>query len=59
MGSGHMETKTFISEDNIFIRLRGVLTPAEKKLSGTDEYKGRELIKQIRLELIEKARPFL
>ena len=59
MGRGPEETKTIIFDENIFIRLRGVLTPAEKKLAGSDDYRGRELIKQVRLELIEKARPLL
>ncbi len=59
MGRGPEETKTIIFDENIFIRLRGVLTPAEKKLAGSDNYRGRELIKQVRLELIEKARPLL
>ena len=59
MGRGPEETKTIIFDDNIFIRLRGVLTPAEKKLASTDESRGRDLIKQVRLELIEKARPLL
>jgi len=59
MGRGPEETKTFIIEDTVFVRLRGVLTPAEKKLAGTDESRGRDLIKQVRLELIEKARPLL
>lgn len=59
MGRGPEETKTYIIEDTVFVRLRGVLTPAEKKLAGTDETRGRDLIKQVRLELIEKARPLL
>ena len=59
MGRGPEETKTIIIDDNIFIRLRGVLTPAEKKLASTDNYRGRDLIKQVRQELIEKARPLL
>ncbi len=59
MGRGPEETKTIIFDDNIFVRLRGVLTPAEKKLAVSDDYHGRGLIKQIRQELIEKARPLL
>ncbi len=59
MGRGPEETKTIIFDENIFIRLRGVLTPAEKKLAASDNYRGRELIKEVRLELIEKARPLL
>lgn len=59
MGRGPEETKTVIFDDNIFIRLRGVLTPAEKMLASTDNIRGRGLIKQVRQELIEKARPLL
>lgn len=60
MGRGPMEAKTFIFDDQIFIRLRGVLTPAEKQLAQSDtSAQGRSLIKQVRRELIEKARPLL
>jgi uncharacterized protein YbcI len=39
------------------VRLRGVLTPAEGRLAGVDGTpEGRELVKQVRRELIEKAR---
>jgi uncharacterized protein YbcI len=60
MGRGPDEARTFIFEDMILIRLRGVLTPAEKhlaKVSSGDT--GRTLIKQVRKELIEKARALL
>lgn len=57
MGRGPEESKTFIIEDNVFVRLRGVLTPAEKHLAQTeDSVTGRKLIKEVRQELIEKAR---
>ena len=60
MGRGPEETKTYIIGDMVLIRLRGVLTPAEKQLANTNEYhKGRSLIKQVRLELLEKARMLL
>lgn len=60
MGRGPEEAKTFIFDDTVFIRLRGVLTPAEKQLANTeDNQKGRSLIKEVRLELLEKARPLL
>ncbi len=60
MGRGPEETRTFIVEDMIVVRLRGVLTPAEKNLAGIDpESHGRTLIKQVRVELLEKARPLL
>ncbi len=60
MGRGPEEARTFIFEDIIFVRLKGVLTPAEKQLANTeDNQKGRTLIKQVRQELLEKARPLL
>jgi uncharacterized protein YbcI len=57
MGRGPEESKTFIIEDNVFVRLRGVLTPAEKQLAKAENtVTGRKLIKEVRQELIEKAR---
>lgn len=57
MGRGPVETKTHIIEDLIFIRFKGVLTPAEKQLAKSAE--GAELIKRTRLRLVEGARPLL
>ncbi|MGM0462419.1 MAG: DUF2294 domain-containing protein [Fibrobacterota bacterium] len=60
MGRGPEDTRTLIFDDIIFVRLRGVLTPAEKQLANTeDSQQGRSLIKQVRQELLEKARPLL
>ncbi len=60
MGRGPDETKTYILEDMVVIRLRRVLTPAEQQLAKAgDDARGRTLIKQVRTELIEKARPLL
>lgn len=60
MGRGPEEAKTIIFDDVVFVRLKGVLTPAEKQLASTeDNQKGRSLIKQVRQELVEKARPLL
>jgi uncharacterized protein YbcI len=60
MGRGPDETKTYYLDDIIVVRLQRVLTPAEKQLAKTDESsKGRALVKQIRTELLEKARPLL
>ncbi|MCK5075515.1 MAG: DUF2294 domain-containing protein, partial [Calditrichia bacterium] len=57
LGRGPKEARTFIIEDIILIRLKGVLTPAEKKLSMNKE--GAQLIKQMRRRLIESSRPLL
>jgi uncharacterized protein YbcI len=57
LGRGPEEAKTFIIDNSVFVRLRGVLTPGEKQLAKADETgTGRVLIKQVRQELIEKAR---
>ena len=57
MGRGPMETKAYIMKDMVFVRLKGVLTPAEEQLSKTAE--GAELIKKTRIQLIEGARTLL
>ena len=60
MGRGPEETKTYLLDDLIIVRLHGVLTPAERQLARSDsEGHGRALIKQVRMELLEKARPLL
>ncbi len=61
MGRGPDETKTYILGDMVIVRLRGVLTPAEKQLAKSDDSlnKGRALIKQVRIELLENARLLL
>ena len=60
MGRGPEETKTYIIDDMIVIRLQRVLTPAEQQLAeANDETTGRTLIKRVRTELLEKARPLL
>lgn len=60
MGRGPLETKTYLIEDMIIVRLRGVLTKAEHALVKSDRnIRARELIKQVRIELIENGRPFL
>ncbi|MFN2350326.1 MAG: DUF2294 domain-containing protein [Kiritimatiellia bacterium] len=58
MGRGPEEARTYVIDDLIIVRLRGVLTPAEKQLARS-EGQGRALIKQVRMELLEKARPLL
>jgi uncharacterized protein YbcI len=60
MGRGPLETRTYIVNDMVITRLRGVLTRAEIKLVKSERNpRGRELIKQVRTELIENARPLL
>ena len=60
MGRGPDETKTHIIGDMIVVRLKGVLTPAEKQLAkATDSSQGRMLIKRVRIELLENAKDLL
>lgn len=47
-------------DDMVLIRVRGVLTTAEQKLAEVEQRsRGRDLIKQLRLELIKHRRPYL
>jgi uncharacterized protein YbcI len=60
MGRGPLETKTYIVDDMVITRLKGVLTKGEIQLIRDNKNsKGRELIKQVRIELLENARPIL
>lgn len=60
MGRGPLETRTFILENMVIVRLKGVLTKAELQLANTENTdRGRKLIKDMRIELIEKGRPLL
>ncbi len=51
MGRGPVEAKTHIVQDVVIIRLKGVLTPAERQLA--EDGAGIQLIKQIRAKLLE------
>ena len=57
MGRGPMECKAYIIDDMILLRLKGVLTPAEKQLAKNPA--GTELIKKVRANLLEQARAML
>ncbi len=60
MGRGPLETKAYIIDDLVLVRLRNVLTQAELKLAGSCESKdGRELVKRVRITLLEQGRPLL
>lgn len=60
MGRGPEEAKSYLVEDMVVVRLRGVLTPAERQLARSDSNEqGRNLIKQVRMELLERGRPLL
>ena len=57
LGRGPVESRVYIIDDMILVRLRGVLTPAESKLALNPE--GHELIKQVRRQLLEGSRSIL
>jgi uncharacterized protein YbcI len=57
MGRGPKEARSYIIDDMVLVRLKGVLTPAEQQLAKTSE--GSELVKKMRATLIEKAKPLL
>jgi uncharacterized protein YbcI len=60
MGRGPLETRTYLLDDLVLVRLKGVLTPAEIKLAETtDRQRGRYLLKQVRQELLDHGRPIL
>jgi uncharacterized protein YbcI len=60
MGRGPVDTRTYIIDDMVLVRLRGVLTPAEQQLVAVeDPGRGRQLVKQMRMELLENARTLL
>ncbi len=60
MGRGPLETKTYLLDDMVLVRLKNVLTTAELKLAEAEErHQGRELIKQARQKLLEHGRPLL
>ncbi len=60
MGRGPLETKTYLLDDLVLVRLKNVLTAAELKLAEAEErHQGRELIKQARQKLLEHGRPLL
>jgi len=54
MGRGPEEVKAFIIRDLVVIRLKGVLTPAERQLAKTPE--GVDMVKRLRQTLIAQGR---
>src|SRR5271166_4998851 len=60
MGRGPRDIRAHLVGDLLVVRLRGVLTAAEQQLVRTlPAEKGRDLLKQVRAQLIETARPVL
>jgi uncharacterized protein YbcI len=60
MGRGPKDIRTHLLGDLLVVRLQGVLTAAEQQLvTSLPAEKGRDLLKQVRTQLIETARPVL
>jgi uncharacterized protein YbcI len=60
MGRGPKDIRAHLIGDLLVVRLQGVLTAAEQNLVKTlPTEKGRDLLKQVRSQLIEVARPAL
>ena len=60
MGRGPKDVHTHLLGDLVVVRLQGVLTAAEQHLVRTlQAEKGRDLLKQVRVQLIEAARPIM
>ena len=60
MGRGPKDIRTHVLGDLVVVRLQGVLTAAEQHLVKTlPAEKGRDLLKQVRTQLIETARPVM
>lgn len=57
VGRGPKSIRTYIIQDLIIVRLAGVLSPAEQKL--TDNPQGIELFKKVRSSLFEGGRGYL
>jgi uncharacterized protein YbcI len=60
MGRGPKDIHTYLIGDLLVVRLQGVLTAAEQQLTKSlPAENGRNLLKQVRIQLIETARPVL
>jgi len=54
MGRGPEDVRAFIVRDIILVRLKGVLTPAERQLAKSED--GIEMVKRVRQTLIAQGR---
>ena len=60
MGRGPKDIHAYLIDDLLVVRLKGVLTVAEQQLvASLPAEKGRDLLKQVRIHLVETARPIL
>jgi uncharacterized protein YbcI len=54
LGRGPDEVRAFVTRDLVVVRLKGVLTPAERQLAKTTD--GVEMVKRLRQNLIAQGR---
>lgn len=54
MGRGPDDVKAFVVRDQVLIRLKGVMTPAERQLAKTTD--GIDMVKRVRQNLIAQGR---
>ena len=60
LGRGPKDVRAFLLGDLVVVRLQGVLTAAEQQLvKSLPAEKGRDLLKQVRTQLVEAARQLL
>jgi uncharacterized protein YbcI len=60
MGRGPLEIKAYILDNIVLVRLKNVLTQAEMNLAKASGHReGRELIKRVRIALLEQGRHVL
>jgi uncharacterized protein YbcI len=60
MGRGPKDVHAYLIGDLLIVRLKGVLTVAEQQLvASLPAEKGRDLLKQVRIHLVETARPVM
>lgn len=58
LGWSPRSTRAYLRADLLVVRLQGGLSPAEERLLATPG-RGRDLVKEMRTDLIEMARPLL
>lgn len=54
LGRGPDDVRAFVVRDQVLVRLKGVLTPAERQLAKTAD--GVDMVKQLRQNLIAQGR---
>jgi uncharacterized protein YbcI len=60
MGRGPKDIHAYLIGDLLVVRLKGVLTVAEQQLvTSLPSDKGRDLLKEVRVHLVETARPVM